>query len=248
MATSVTVPASGAAFGGEDPLLIRRWFGRAGWCVAIGLAMWFINHIEYPGPALHILVVMVLLAAACCAVAWFKLRSNGHANVELQNQLLDTLALKGDEKLLDVGCGAGLLSAEAAKRLKTGKVTGVDSWDPDVSTASVNAAKDHAKSAGVADRTRFEALNSLKLVYPDNQYDVVVSERYLHTLLDNIERAQVIREMLRVAKPRARVLIFDSGDTAFYAQILRESGAKDVTLSSWSFPWLVPHRSVSATK
>ena len=40
--------------------------------------------------------------------------------------------LTGDEKVLDVGCGRGLLLIGAAKRLKSGKATGIDVWDASV--------------------------------------------------------------------------------------------------------------------
>ena len=41
--------------------------------------------------------------------------------------LLETLALKGDERVLDLGCREGTLTAELAARLPRGSATGVDS-------------------------------------------------------------------------------------------------------------------------
>src|ERR1700677_1673734 len=45
-----------------------------------------------------------------------------------RDRLLDGLALRGDETVLDVGCGRGLLLIGAAKRLTAGKAVGVDIW------------------------------------------------------------------------------------------------------------------------
>jgi cyclopropane fatty-acyl-phospholipid synthase-like methyltransferase len=45
-----------------------------------------------------------------------------------RDRLLDGLELRGDETVLDVGCGRGLLLIGAAKRLTTGKAPGVDIW------------------------------------------------------------------------------------------------------------------------
>lgn len=45
-----------------------------------------------------------------------------------RDRLLDGLALRGDETVLDVGCGRGLLLIGAAKRLTTGTAVGVDIW------------------------------------------------------------------------------------------------------------------------
>src|SRR6266571_3705926 len=48
--------------------------------------------------------------------------------LSLRERLLDRIPWRGDEKVLDVGCGRGLLLIGAAKRLKSGKATGVDTW------------------------------------------------------------------------------------------------------------------------
>ena len=43
-------------------------------------------------------------------------------------QLLDTLRLRGDERILDLGCGRGAVLLMAAERLTTGRAVGVDLW------------------------------------------------------------------------------------------------------------------------
>src|SRR5215208_5553655 len=43
-------------------------------------------------------------------------------------RLLDSIPWRGDEIVLDVGCGRGLLLVGAAKRLRTGRAVGVDIW------------------------------------------------------------------------------------------------------------------------
>jgi ubiquinone/menaquinone biosynthesis C-methylase UbiE len=54
--------------------------------------------------------------------------------------------------------------------------------------------------------------------------------------------------MLRVLKPGGRLVIHDTGDTDFYADTLRKSGAQDVTLSALDWLWLIPSRTISARK
>src|ERR1019366_5964177 len=246
---AVSSSATTVDYGIDAPLVARGWYGRAGWALATGVAFWFMNRQEYPAPGEHVLAVLALVALVCAGVAWFKIRSSKDGKLRLREQLLDQLALQGDEKVLDVGCGRGLLSIGAAKRLKTGKVTGIDVWDPqELSGNSADAAKENAKAEGVADRVRFESGDARKLVYPENHYDVVVSANALHTLADDRERGQALREMLRVLKPGGRLLVFDTAETGYYAQVLRESGAQDVTLSPWTFLWCRPSRSVSARK
>ena len=241
--------AAAVDYGIDAPLVARGWFGRAAWSLGVGLAFWFMNRQEYPGPAGRMLAVLTLIALACAGIAWFKIRSSRDGKLRLREQLLDQLALKGDEKILDIGCGRGLLAIGAAKRLKTGKVTGIDVWNPqELSGNSAEAAKENAKAEGVADRVRFESGDARKLVYPDNHFDAVISANALHTLADDREREQALREGLRVLKPEGCLVVFDTAETGYYAEVLRAGGAKDVTLSPWSFLWCLPSRSVTARK
>ena len=137
----------------------------------------------------------------------------------------------------------------AAKRLKSGRVTGIDVWNPQVlSGNSIEAAKANAKLEGVADRVRFETCDPRKLVYPENNFDVVVSAAALHHLSEEEDRDHAVREMYRVLRPGGRLLIFDSWHTGRYAQVLRECGASDVTLSAWEWQWCAPSRSATARK
>jgi ubiquinone/menaquinone biosynthesis C-methylase UbiE len=241
--------AAAVDYGLDAPLVARGWFGRAAWSLGVGLAFWFMNRQEYPGPAGRMLAVLSLIGLACAGIAWFKIRSSRDGKLRLREQLLDQLALKGDEKVLDIGCGRGLLAIGAAKRLKTGKVTGIDVWNPqDLSGNSADAAKENAKAEGVADRVRFEISDARKLIYPDNHFDAVISANALHTLADDREREQALREALRVLKPDGRLVIFDTAETGYYAEVLRAAGTKEVTLSPWSFLWCLPSRSVAARK
>ncbi len=247
MAAAAT--AASVDYGIDAPLIARGWFGRAAWALGGGLLFWFMNRQEYPGPSARVLGALALVAIVCAGIAWLKIHSSREGKLALREQLLDLLALKGDEKVLDVGCGRGLLAIGAAKRLKTGKVTGVDVWNPEVlSGNSAEAARENAKTEGVADRVRFDTVDARKLVYPDGFFDGVISSNALHTLDGDAERGQALREMLRVLKPGGRLVIFDIAETGYYAEMLRESGAQDVTLSDWTFLWCRPSRSVAARK
>jgi SAM-dependent methyltransferase len=247
MAAAAT--AASVDYGIDAPLIARGWFGRAAWSLGGGLLFWFMNRQEYPGPSARVLGALALVAVVCAGIAWLKIHSSREGKLALREQLLDQLALKGDEKVLDVGCGRGLLAIGAAKRLKTGKVTGIDVWNPlELSGNSAEAARENAKAEGVADRVRFDTGDARKLVYPDGFFDAVISSNALHNLADDQEREQSLKEMLRVLKAGGRLVIFDTAETGYYAEVLSNTGAQDVTLSAWTFLWCRPSRSVAARK
>ncbi len=53
-------------------------------------------------------------------------RNNSSIQYGVAQELLDTIELKGDETILDVGCGDGRISAKLSKQVPKGQVVGVD--------------------------------------------------------------------------------------------------------------------------
>jgi arsenite methyltransferase len=247
-ATAAT--ASGSPdYGLDAPRTVHSMFSRAAWTIGIALVLYLVNHSEYPGPAARMCGVLALIGLFFLGIGIDMVWSSRVAKLRLRDQLLDSLALRGDERVLDVGCGRGLLAIGAAKRLKNGKVIGIDVWNPfDLSGNTPDAAKANVKLEGVADKVRIENGDAQKLVYPDNHYDAVVSSLAIHNIPEEGARAQAIREMLRVLKPGGKLAIFDLFRTGEYAEVLRAAGAKDVELSKISFFWCVPGRSLTARK
>jgi SAM-dependent methyltransferase len=236
-------------YGLDAPLLVKRMFTRAAWTAAIGIAVFLINQKDNPGPAGTLLAVFLAIAVIFAAIGAYMVWSSRTGKLQLRDKLLDSLALSGDEKVLDAGCGRGLMAIGAAKRLKSGKVTGVDVWDATVlSGNSADAAKANAKLEGVADKVRFETSDIRKLVYPEKSYDVVLSALAIHNIGDREGRDKTVREMLRVLKPGGRLLILDLFHVGEYAEVLRDGGAQDVTVASHGFLWCLPTKTVVAKK
>ena len=249
MAEAVAQTPPSADYGIDAPILVKRMLTRAAWTLGVGLALYFINHNEYPETSAKLLAVLGLIGLAFLATGAFMIWSSKVAKPQLRDRLLDSLELKGDEKVLDVGCGRGLMLIGAAKRLKSGKATGIDIWSAhDLSGNSPDAAKQNAKIEGVSDKVRIENGDARHMVYPEKNFDVVISSLAIHNIPDRDERRQAVREMWRVLKPGGKLLIFDIFHTADYANVLREAGATDVTLSGLGFLWCVPSRSLVARK
>jgi arsenite methyltransferase len=229
-------------YGLHSSLAIRHMFSRGGWTLAFALVIFFINRAEYPGPAAQLLVVLGLIALGFFAAGWLTMQAGKAGRFQMRDRILDALALKGEERVLDVGCGAGLMSIGLAKRLKSGRVTGLDQSD------DAGTAKENAKLEGVAEKIRIDTGVSAKLVYPDNHYDAVVSFLALHNWSEADVREQMLLEMFRVLKPGGRLVIFDTSSVSDYAGILRSAGAQNVELSPLICYGIQPARTLTARK
>src|SRR5580658_8733934 len=174
-------------YGLDAPAIVTSMFTRGGWILAFGLVMYVNSRHEYPGPAGLFFAVLAAISLGFLGGGGVMIWSSRVAKPQLRDRLLDSLELKGDEKILDVGCGRGLLLIGAAKRLKTGKATGIDIWSQeDLSKNSAEATKANAKLEGVADRVRVENGDARKLVYPENNFDVVMSSLAIHNISDSV--------------------------------------------------------------
>src|ERR1700691_613715 len=160
----------------DSPVAARRMFSRGGWTLAFALAMFFVNRAEYPAVSLRLLAVLGIIAAGVLAAGFVIRWSSRVGKLQVRDRILDGLEMTGEERVLDFGCGTGLMVIGAAKRLKHGRATGVDLF------GDSDAARENAKLEGVADKVRIETGDPLKLVYPDGNFNVVISALALSRL------------------------------------------------------------------
>lgn len=159
-------------------------------------------------------------------------------------KLLDALQLRGDERLLDMGCGRGAVLLMAAQRLSTGKATGVDLWHSiDQSGNAMDATQRNAVAEGVAERIELRTGDMMALPLDDNSFDVLVSSLAIHNISTRDGRDKAIAEAVRVLRPGGRLVIADIRATQRYAAQLTELGMKDVCRRRlgcrfwWGGPW-----------
>jgi SAM-dependent methyltransferase len=149
--------------------------------------------------------------------------------LRIRERLLRSIAWSGHERVLDVGCGRGLLLIGAAQRLTTGAAIGVDRWVPGaVSGNGPEGALRNAELAGVADRVEVCAGDARKLPFPDAIFDVALSNFVLHELDTPAARAQMLSEITRTLKPGGRVALVDFVFTGEAERALRAQGMQDV--------------------
>jgi arsenite methyltransferase len=141
--------------------------------------------------------------------------------------LLDRLELKGDERLLDVGCGRGAVLLMAAQRLPRGRAVGIDVWSTrDQSGNAEQVTLRNAALEGVADRVELHTADMRQLPFADGSFDVVVSSLAIHNVPGAAERARALREATRVLKKGGKLAIVDVRHTRTYASELEACGLK----------------------
>jgi len=173
-------------------------------------------------------VVGVVLLAYACLHVW----GSAVGKQRRATRMLDHIPWRGDEAVLDVGCGHGLMLIEAARHLTTGHASGVDVWrQKDQWRNSAEATVDNATRAGVADRVEVRDGDARQLPFEDATFDVVVSSLVLHNIRKADERTSAIREIARVLKPGGYVAILDLQHTSDYADTLVDEGLADVQRS-----------------
>jgi len=150
-----------------------------------------------------------------------------------REKLLSNIAWRGDEQVLDVGCGRGLLLIGAAKRLTTGKSIGIDIWQSeDLSGNKQEATLENAKREGVGGRIEVRTADMRKMPFADRTFDVIVSRAAIHNLYSSDDRALAVREIARVLKPGGRALIDDIRHSTEYTSVFAQSGCAVQRLSS----------------
>jgi trans-aconitate 2-methyltransferase len=150
-------------------------------------------------------------------------------HVEWASALLDRLALRGDETVLDAGCGSGRVTLMLLERLPRGRVVAVDQAPSMV---------EHARAALPADRATVHRadLTELRLGEP---VDAVFSNAVFHWVPDHERLFECLHAALR---PGGRLVAQcgGEGNVARFHRAAREAAAEEpyaAHLGGWEGPW-----------
>ena len=152
-----------------------------------------------------------------------------------RDRILALAKLRGDEDVLDVGTGRGLLLVGAAKKLVTGHGVGLDIWKTsDLSGNAREKTQAVLEQEGVADRCRLLERPAQDSGLPDASFDVIVSNLCLHNISAREERDAACREIARMLKPGGAAVISDFKNTGQYAKVFQAAG---LTVRRSYHPW-----------
>lgn len=146
-----------------------------------------------------------------------------------RDKMLALIPWRGNEQVLDVGCGRGLLLAGAAKHLAalhgTGHATGIDLWsNVDMGQNSPEATQYNLALEGLADRCTILSVPAQSMTFPDGCFDVILSNLCLHNIYDRPGRTAALAQIVRVLAPGGTALISDYKRTREYAAYFRQAG------------------------
>lgn len=133
-----------------------------------------------------------------------RLERRGQSDDEMaaREAYLRLLDIAPGERVLDVGCGSGVVTREIARRVgSTGRAIGVDP-----SPGLLAVARELARGAGLGDRLEFYEGTAHQLPFADGAFDALVCV----TVLAHVPSGEAaIPELVRVVRPGGRIGVFD---------------------------------------
>ncbi|WP_328982403.1 methyltransferase domain-containing protein [Streptomyces mirabilis] len=184
---------------------------------------------------------MVTTGTVLLASTGIYLHTTLHGKLRIWRRELDQAGLKGDERLLDLGCGRGAVLIEAARRLPTGHAVGVDLWSgKDQSGNRPEVTLANAAAAGVADRVEVQTADMTALPFADASFDVVTSALAIHNIPSSEARYRAVDEAMRVLRPGGQLIVADFWPMARkYAAHIGQGTLRGLGPGYWyGGPWL----------
>lgn len=157
-------------------------------------------------------------------------------------EVLELLKLNGNERVLDVGCGDGRVTAEIASRVPQGSVVGVDA-----SREMIRFATAHAQRPNL----QFEVGDAQSLAFRD-EFDLIVSFNALHWVPDPNPPLQCIRMAMK-PNGAAQLRLVSDGERKSLETVLdetRQSGRWSHYFENFRDPYLhmTPEEYAAAAK
>jgi SAM-dependent methyltransferase len=179
-------------------------------------------------------------AISCLIGAVLMILYSKYGKFRHRDRMLKMVNWKGDEAVLDVGTGRGLMMIGAAKKLASGKGVGIDIWSKkDLSGNSMKKTLLNAEIEGVRDRIDVQSGDATAMNFADGSFDVVLSNLCIHNIPTGEARDQACHEIVRVLKPGGKAVISDFIHTADYVKAFRSAGA-ETTRSGMDFLFTFP--------
>jgi arsenite methyltransferase len=212
-------------YGVDAPGVIRNLFVASIAGIAVALFTPSVLHIGSLDLSLHGTGWGIAIGCGCGGLLMLIYAKFG--KFRHRERMLKLHTWRGDEQVLDVGTGRGLLLVGAARRLTTGHATGIDIWNKeDLSGNALERTEQNLAVEGVTEKCSLVSEGAQKMSFPDGRFDVILSNLCLHNIYDKPTRLKACNEIARVLKPGGTAIISDYKLTGEYAQTLGAAGLR----------------------
>lgn len=197
-----------------------------------------------------LIIIGFIIGCFLLSAALLMILSSKVGKAILIEQVIDSLGLKGDEHILDLGCGRGLFLITAARRLNNGKAIRIDIWrSQDQSGHSPKMTLSNAQAEGVANRIEIKTGDMRELPFPNKSIDIVISSIAIHNIHKKEGREKVFKEIDRVLKPNGQIAIIDLPPLIkSMKRALSDMGWKNITISKRNRKIMPPVRILKGKK
>jgi arsenite methyltransferase len=173
------------------------------------------------------------MGISCGVMGFWMLGYSIYGKLKHRDRILNMIDWKGNEQVLDVGTGRGLMMIGAAKRLTTGKSTGIDIWNAeDLTKNRMENTLANAVLEGVGEKVEIKNENAAGMSFADGTFDIVVSNLCLHNIYNAADRKKACNEISRVLKNGGTVIISDFKHMKEYKRNFEQSGLQTELLPS----------------
>lgn len=211
-------------YGIDAPNVLRNLFLFGTACLLLGFfgpGQAHVRNVDFILRPMFLTTGFLLLLEGCLYLFYVKVGKHRH-----RDRMLSIHSWRGDESVLDVGCGRGLLLAGAVKGLSAaGRGTGIDIWSKkDMGGNSEAATRRNLEMEAVSERCTLLRVPAQEMPFPDASFDVVLSNLCLHNICDKLTRQRAVQQIARVLRPDGVAILSDYKLTGEYAEQLRLAG------------------------
>jgi ubiquinone/menaquinone biosynthesis C-methylase UbiE len=170
--------------------------------------------------------------------------------LHLRDRLLSMVDWKGNETVLDIGTGRGLLMIGAAKKLTSGRSIGIDIWSQvDMYKNKPENTLNNAQLEGVLNKVEVKNEDAQKVPFPDSYFDAILSNLCIHNIPTKEGRDKACLEIVRILKPGGKAIIADAFHLKDYNRVFRSKGMSTKILRAGFFETVTPwHKILKVSK
>jgi arsenite methyltransferase len=211
-------------YGIDAPYVLRNLFLIGAVCLLIGIfapRVLHVGRVDFIPRPMFLGTGVLLVIEGLLFLFYVKVGKFHH-----RDRMLAMHPWSGDEQVLDVGCGRGLLLAGAAKRVnRGGMATGIDIWSThDMGGNSQAATLHNLELEGVSGRCKLLSIPAQEMTFADGSFDVILSNLCLHNIYNQEVRFRAVQQIARVLKPGGVAILSDYKLTGEYVERLRKEG------------------------